>query len=344
VLDPGESYVIATARDYTEEAYARDVARFGYSQDWVSNFTKREMWDLADLQVHENELSSGDPTDSVSIVEGVRELTYPTVLGTWFGSDCWFIRHHISPTDSAVVDQVAGLFSGTDGVNPGGSKDVAGIEGATGTHILVRRFDIKNGSTVFEAGIGLDDSDWIPIPMLTYPGEQYNERNRAVFWTVGNHVDQKLDETTLTSSSVAIDWEQNTLTVPWGLRNDDSIMSHFDRVPGIAWHYDYAPSFEDSAYVSARTGDVLTVYAVGTTLDEREFTIQVLDPPANANIVMPMYHISGDQDYDGAYIPYIVSDGIPGMDTISEIPFACRVDSLFAWLEKAPNAEEWKIL
>ena len=343
-LAPGESFVMATMHDYTEEAYARDVARFGYSQDWPSNLTKKEMWELADLQVHVSESNTGDPTDSVSIVEGVPELSYPNVLGTWFGADCWFIRYHSPITgDSMVVDQIAGLFSEPLGNNPTGPKDAAGVEDATGSHVMIRNFKVKKGNTTFVDGIGLEDSEWIPIPLLTFPGVQYNERLRAAFWTVGNHLDQKLDETTLTSSTVEIDWDQNTLTIPWGIRNDDSIMSHFDRVPGLAWHYDYAPSFEDSAYVSARTGDILTVYAVGTTLQQREFTIQVLDPPASANMVIPKYHISGDQDYLGAWIPYIVTEGVPGMDTISEIPFACRKDSLFEWLEKAPDAE-WEIL
>jgi hypothetical protein len=344
VLAPGESYVIAVVNDYTEEAYARDVARYEYSQDWPARLTKKEMWELADLQVHVRESTKNDPTDSISIVEGVRELTYNSVLETWSGRDCWFIRHHISPTDSAVVDQVAGLFTDEDGSNTdGGNIEVAGVPEATGRYILVRRFDVKKGNTTFVTGTDLEDSEWIPIPMLTYPGNQYNEFNRAAFWTVGNHLDQKLDETTFKSSTIVVDWDQNTLTVPWGIRNDDSIMSYFDRVPGLAWHYDYAPSFEDSAFVSIRTGDKLTVYACGVTLDKREFTFQVLDPPAGANIVIPKYHISGDQDYLGAWIPYRVTDGVPGMDTISEIPFACRVDSLFAWLEKAPKAS-WKIL
>ncbi|MCK5134985.1 MAG: T9SS type A sorting domain-containing protein [Bacteroidales bacterium] len=342
VLAPGESYLIGAVGDYTEEAYARDVAKFGYSQDWAQRFlTKPEMWELIDLPVHISESPTGDPTDSISSSD-IPRLNYPNAMTTWGGRDVFYLRHHISPTDSAIIDQVGGLFTDENGSNPdGGMVDVAGVEGATGNHYLIRRFDVKKGNTTFVTGIDLADSEWIPIPFLS--DDQYNERQRAAFWTIGNHVNAVLDETTLTSSTIEIDWNLNTISVPWGVRNDDSIMYQFDYTPGFAWHYDYAPVHEDSAYVSVRSGDILTIFACGNTLQTEAFTIQVMDATADANIVIPMREMTEEGDYDGAGVPYEVTDAVPGMDTISEIPFACRVDSLFKYLEKAPNAS-WEFV
>ncbi|MGM0473961.1 MAG: hypothetical protein ACQERV_07440, partial [Bacteroidota bacterium] len=53
VLQSGESYVIGAVADFTEEQYAKDIARFGFSYDWGQEFlTKDEMWELIDLPVH----------------------------------------------------------------------------------------------------------------------------------------------------------------------------------------------------------------------------------------------------------------------------------------------------
>jgi hypothetical protein len=345
VLQPGESYVIGTVNDFTEEQYAKDIARFGFSYDWGQQFlTKKAMWDLIDLQVNAYE-SPGGPTDSMSQNDTVRELNYYQVMEVWGGRDVWFLRHHISPTDSAVIDQVGGLFTDGDGTNPdAGMVNVAGVDGATGNHVLVRRFDVKQGNTTFVTGTDLTDSEWIPIPMLT---GDYNERLRAAMWTIGNHVNATLDETTMVSSTVDVDWANKTMTVPWGIRNNDSIMFQFEFVPGLAWHYDFAENHEDSAYSSIRTGDVLTLYACGNTLQTEVFDLEVEAPAVDANIVVPKYQMIYDGRFAGTYrgagIPYEVSDGVPGMDTIRDIPYATRVDTLFKYLEKAPNAS-WEIV
>jgi hypothetical protein len=125
-------------------------------------------------------------------------------------------------------------------------------------------------------------------------------------------------------------------------------MSEFEKKPGVAWHYDYAPSYADSAYVSARTGDILTVYVCGNDLDVASFEITVAEPTADANIVIPKNVPNEDGFFDGAGPYYIVSDGIPGSDTIKGadylgVGFATRVDTMLKYLEKAPEAT-WEIV
>ncbi len=350
VLAPGESYVIGVANDFTEENYARDVELFGWSQDWGQEFlTSPKLMDLIDLQVHAYESPGGTnaygDSDSTSASD-IPRLNYATSLEDWNGRGVHYLRHHISPTDSAIIDQIGWIGDEGDGTNPdAGYVDVAGVEGALGgSYYLMRRFDVKQGNPTFVTGIDLTDSEWIPIPHRN-TASQYGEKNSGPFWTVGNHVNAQL--TDLSSSTLDLDLITMTITVPWGVRNNDSIMGQIDWTPGIAWHYDYAPSHEDSAYASVRTGDILTLYAVGNTLQTASFALQVLDPPANENRVVPKYHIidennAGDNperigSYEGAGIPYDVTDDL-AQDIISELPFACRVDSLMKYLELPPKA------
>jgi len=333
-LAPGECYVIASFYDWQEEQYAEEVAKFGYSPNRVERVTYPEFYELADLQIHAPESPTSDPTDSIT------EPHHWIMSDIWSGRECWYLRHHISATDSAVIDQVGGVFDDNGRNRASGFYDVAGVTGATGNCVLVRKYTVKEGNINFADGRGAADiaeSEWIPIPFL----EPEYEIVRKLFWTVGNHGDYNLDNTTLTSSTVTINWNDSTLTVPWGIRNNDSLMLQFDYHPGFAWHYDFAPSHEDSAYVSCRTGDTLTVYACGNDMDKIKFGITVEAPPVDANIVIPKYQLTDDGNYVDAVVPWEVSDGVPGMDTISEVPFATRTDTLLKYLEKAPNAS-WK--
>jgi hypothetical protein len=88
---------------------------------------------------------------------------------------------------------------------------------------------------------------------------------------------------------------------------------------------------------------VLTLFAIGETLDSAAMTLVVLPPTTSENRVVPKYMpvMDEESDYFGTYtndyVPYEVTEGL-AMDTISEIPFATRTDTLAKYLEKAPNA------
>ena len=336
-LAPGKSYVIAVIGDWNAEQYALEVAKFEYSPHGYTVF-KPEMTKLADLQIHRPESPTGDPTDSISTGQ------HWIMDDVWNGRECWYLRHHFYNADSArmdsvVIDQVGGVFDVNGRNSDAGMYDVAGVTGATGNTILVRKFVVKEGNVVFDRGTDLTDSEWIPLQLL---GGNW-EPDRAVFWTVGNHGDYNLDETTFTSPTIDIDWDYNIINVPFGTRRDDSIMNQFVRTPGIAWHYDYVDSKDDSAYVSARNGDVLTVWACGNDRDQRRFIIQRIPPAVDANIVVPKRQQADGDIWVGSFIPFIVTDGVPGMDTIRNVMYATRVDTLFKYLEKAPNAT-WEIV
>lgn len=337
-LEPGKSIVAASVYDWNP--------RMWLTQPETHNriLNKKEFWSLADIKLHQKESPTNDPTDSIT--------PYYGILGIYGGRDCLYIRHHISATDSVVVDQVGGIFDESDGTGIDGAHDVAGVTNATSESTLIRKFKIKKGNIDFESGRGQDmeESEWMPIPLQL----GHWEMDRRLFWTVGNHGDYNLDATTLVSSVADINWADSTITVPWGVRNDDSIMSLMEKKPGLAWHYSYAKTREDSNFISARTGDILTVYACGNDLDMVNFKIHVAPATADANIVVPKRVMNGETGFfandDGTPTGpmYMVSDKVPGMDTIQAasyrgIGFATRVDTLFKYLEKAPLAN-WEIV
>jgi hypothetical protein len=327
-LAPNKSFVIAAVYDWNPEQWAKDPTK------GTRVMNKKEFWTIADIQLNFPESPNNDPTDSIT--------PYYHVMETWSGRECIYLRHHISETDSVVIDQYNGVFDETDGTRNDQPLDVAGFTNATNAATLVRKFSVKTGNVDFASGRGTDlaDSEWMPIERQFGGWEQF----RSLFWTVGNHGDYNLDATTLTSSTVDIDWANSTLTVPWGVRRDDSLMFQFDRKPGLAWHFTRSGSSEDSTYYSVRTGDVFTVYACGNELDMVNFDIIVAAPTADANIVVPKNIPDNHLVYSAWPPTWVVTDKVPVMDTIMEIPFGIRSDTLLKYLEKAPNAKwgfEW---
>lgn len=325
-LNPGDTYVIAIVREWADEQALIDP-EVGESS------TKHDTWRLADLKLHASESPNGaDPTDSITPGYGALDI--------WGGTYCYYLRHHFTETDSIVTDAVNGIFTGDNGRRPGdqGPSQVAGVPDATVNSILVRKFNVKNGNLDWEQARGVDigDSEWIPIPTLVAGGF---EAGRKEFWTVGNHGDFKLNAQSLVSETIDIDWDNKKMTVDWGARNSDSIMNEFNFAPGIAWHYHMARTKLDSFYTSVRTGDSLTVYACGVTLEYAKFGLIALAPSASEARVVPLNANNGG----GWYTPYIVSDNESGEDSISNVGFDNRVDSLYKYLEK-PEKASWEIV
>ncbi|SHI51966.1 Por secretion system C-terminal sorting domain-containing protein [Tangfeifania diversioriginum] len=343
-LAPGQTYVMAAVKEFVEEMHPIKPDLF------QRRITKPEWWDLADMVIHM-------PEDNVRYATaGISDSISPNwgIMETWGSRETWYIEQHFENGDSAIVDQVGGLFAeDNDTQEDSPSIDVAGVTNAWGTHILVRKASIKEGTTDFDAarGIDIDDSEWIPIPVFINDHEPY----RAVFWTTGFHGDVTLDENTLQSDVLEVDWANKTITAPWGVRNNDDFMFQFEKVNGLAWKYDLSEARADSAYNSARTGDKLTIYACGNTLQTETFDIIVEEPMADANILLPKY--APDWDPEGSFYSnninsgndeyYSVTVDAPEMDTITNglfgIGYATRTDSLLTYLEKAPEAD-WEFV
>lgn len=334
-LAPGKSYLIATAMVFGPKMWLKDPLNF------PERLTKPEFFKIADqlLYVREANMTAADSV-----------TPYYGTMDAWNGRETWYLRHHFlneeGLKDSVVIDQVNGVFDQENGRNKDGSYDVAGVLNATANSVLIRKASVKTGNVDFNAGRGLDlaDSEWIPVRNLNI----YDWR--AVFWTAGNQaVGAVLDANTLvpkTPGKIQVDLANGTITVPWGIRRNDSIMYQFERRPGLAWAYELSPNREDSAYISQRTGDTLRLYVCGDQATIKDFKIIVKAPTADDNIVIYKRGVSWTTGFYGAQLPggggYRVTDGVPGMDTISMVPFATRVDTLYKYLEK-PEKASWKI-
>jgi len=78
LLNPKETFVIATVRDWVMEMEYINPERYG-------PLTKPDTWRLADMQIHVSEAPSSDPTDSVSVGSNA--------LSCWGGYHCFYLRH-----------------------------------------------------------------------------------------------------------------------------------------------------------------------------------------------------------------------------------------------------------
>lgn len=348
VLEPGKSFVVTTAFDFHAEQYALKTPGFEGGQYKPQ---KLQMYDIADLLIHAPE-AKGDETDSISRNAAGVDISW--MFENWNGRECMYIEQHLSDVDSVVIDQVGGVFDDAGKNFTRGRYDVAGVTGATGTAVLIRKATIKQGNVDFAnaRGVGADDSEWIPWQWPAGWGQW-----RDAQWTVGNHGSYVLDENTLESDILDVDFANKTITVPWGIRRGDGIMRTMTKKPGIAWIYDLNPNFEDSLTFAARTGDTLNILVAGDMAQNASFRIIVSEPTADANIVVPVTTLNyptatsvqywRNQNQEGIIGWPRVTENASGPDTITGtwygIPYATRVDSLLRSLEKAPNAS-WEIV
>lgn len=259
----------------------------------------------------------------------------------------YVIYNHLDNGDSIMIDQV-NLNLDAGNVAVGGYNAVAGIPEATRYHTLVRKANITHGNMDWDASAGItaEDSEWCVIPNQP-PG------SRISFTTIKNHGDFHVD---VTSSVVDVDVDNAKLTVPWGIYKGDSILQHLDIGPGMAWGYVEDDDYIDSTHTIMQNGDTLILYAAGNVLEQVNMEIVVLDPAVDQADVFPLsYKIEGggfwhnpfNQQYewtdDDIWVqPYYVTN-FHSMDTIGNVPYATRVDSLYSYLEKAPDAT-WEIV
>jgi hypothetical protein len=346
ILWPGESYVIAQCNSLGYNMKKVDPER------WIGRqYTQMDMFKLADLQLYNSDMTWGDYTHKRLPDGTVMDSVSPHgqyALESWNGRDVYFIRQHLSEIDSVVTDEVNGDYSDADGTPPDAARDVAGVTNATAHDILVRKYSIKEGNHDWQKqqGVDLTDSEWMPIP-VPKNGWGYDGIRVWSYWTVGNDGNFTLTPDDFVSSTATMDWADTILTVPWGTRNEYKVMKLFEKTKGLAWVYHYSPNQEDSAFASARTGDVLTIYAAGNNLQIWNWHVVVAEPTASANVVCPKNHLqrtrSGTIDWGNGDNHYFeVTQDAPGMDTIYNVGFATSVDTLYKYLEKAPAAS-WKI-
>jgi len=339
-LAPGKSFLLAAWNEYSVRKY-----NDGFYDDFSERDQQQNVLEAADILVDlEEGLDDGTDMATPGLSGPFNEQWGP-------GANGFFIEYHFPNGDSILVDQVCGMFTGENGQNldrtsAHGGYDVAGVLKGTGNSYLIRRNNVTKGNLDFAnaRGTGLDDSEWIPIPI-------HGSSWRSAPWTVGNQGDFNLDATTLESANILVDFANKKLTVPWGVRRGDNIMEHFTKKPGIGWEYIVGPV--DSLSHAVQTGDQLVVYVCGNDLDKAVFDIVAADPSASANVLVPVSNEDPNGGWRDAFEsgsmdwPRIMEYGTGKVDTISGvrkgIPFATRVDSLLERLQK-PSNSQWLIV
>lgn len=353
MLDPGKSFVITNGYDFGPVRYLEGLGRLGGNQ----RPKQVGIYEVADKLIHMREPVDGViyPEDSISTAlndpeQTVRRGDYSLVFNG-LGSGTYYLEHHYTEGDSAVVDQVGGVFDLTGRNYPSTNYDIAGVQGGIATSIVVRKNVVKKGNLDFAnaRGISIEDSEWLPIEIP----EGYNAW-RDCWWIAGNHGNYVLDANTLESVSggFKVDFAGKKITVPWGTLRLDEIMRHMKKKPGVAWNYILNSSVEDSLYRSVRNGDQLVVYVVGDGLTTATFDIVVEDPTSDANTVVPIDHsnLTGPvttRAQNGILSwPRVTNNGT-GVDTITGsgygLAYDLRTDSLLKYLEKPANAD-WEIV
>ncbi|MDD2382118.1 MAG: hypothetical protein PHV35_10525, partial [Mariniphaga sp.] len=363
VLEPGESFLIANVHDFS----AQNALVQGL--EYYTNPEPSQLAKLADYQIHvsdydffNNELGISQEFKKFDSVSTVR------LLDIWQADNAIYLEQHFTNGDSLVVDQVMGVWdtsTSTEGVLTNkdigvdqNAYDVAGYPNAGAFATLIRKNIVKQGNTEFVRGTAEDDSEWIAIKNISELDDKlvgWRYANRVQPWTYGNHGDFKLDENTLESDVIDVDFANKKLTIPWGLRRPDDIMLNMKKKPGIAWFYQYTSVPEDSMTFACMTGDKLDVIVCGDEAYRATFDIEVSPPTASDNMVIPMMNEGEDYWYyiEKARINWPhVTRLEHGNDTITGggssivnpgIPHGLRIDTLLERLEKPANAN-WEVI
>lgn len=334
-LEPDSSYVVAYVYEGENNPELWD--------EYGGPTSNPHLLEKVDHAVHMDEYSPGDNGGEDQITEGQQRL-----LDHWGGGVIARVLENYENVagDSVFVD---GLGTNMQAGDPyatvwdwEGYADVAGVSNAWAYgYILVRKTTVTEGNLDWDdaRGTNLQNSEWLPIPMRETTGGYGNK----VFTTIGHHGNSDINENYLSSNSIDIDFQENTMTVPWGVYKD-SIMNEFNLGPGLAWHFYWSGNTADSTHNIVRSGDTLTMYAVGETLKQKDFLLEQGDAPDSMNQVFPLnrkYYSEGAEDFLWEQ-PYYVTSNAPEIDSIGGVGYRGRVDSLFKYLEKAPGAS-WEI-
>ena len=329
-----------------------------------------------------NSRFSGIPTHNTAIAQIGKQFVHKTETGNkygwiykpeWqcFGKDSvdipfqelkaeisagyllhWKFRNSNGILDSTYIDQFNHFYY----PNSLAMKNydvfpIAGVVNAMTSNIMVRKAKITKGNLNWNQSRGVDaqTSEWIVIPK--------NTSNNMAFTTAGTHGNFSLDYSAKNPSDVNIDITQSTISIPWGIVRGDSLARHLNLGKGMGWSYGQNSVFADSVSYIARTGDKFTLYAAGDSLQKVNYTLQVRQPDPNMALVFPKRKLqsqlrlvanpeTGLKDttyrYSWSSFAYGLSTETV-TDSIINVPFATRNDSLFKYLEK-PEKAKWEIV
>lgn len=328
-LEPGETFLMAPHYD------ART--------DDGGPIHRPELVEMADYVGYK--IEKNEPNDTTSYGERFFRQWSSYPIGVFVAVRVTDTIPPFYQTNWVLVDNINGDRDPVSNNIGLGIADVAGFFEATGQAVLVRKHTVTKGTREGEwtaaASDDITTSEWIPI--------KHDDQNLGgkVFKTAGNHGNFTMDVTP--GEGVTIDLVNGTLEVPWGaLRGERIIDKEVLLGDGMAWTYknyseegDSLLDINDLSFNQvAMPGDVLELFACGDDLETASLTISYAAPAQNSVKVYPTYKMNELGEWAENYY---VTDEEPVIDTIGNVPFATRIDTLISYLDIAPNST-WELV
>lgn len=228
----------------------------------------------------------------------------------------------LGATDSVIVD----LWGDDNKLYPtpdSNPRPIAGVTNPIEEYVFVRKINVKEGNAGdwdMSRGTDISDSEWLPIPK--YMLRNYRQK---LFTTVGIHESVKYSFTPK-SSEIVIDSIGKKISVPYGTRRD-SFIYYFNVGKNIGYLYTWG---NDSTDFFCRSDDKFSVYfANDSTLKTVDFALDVKPKSVSFTNVSPLQYKNENLAWTSRYEVSITN---PVIDTISEIPYGTRIDTLLNYL------------
>jgi hypothetical protein len=333
ILAPGESFVICSVWD---GLIGGDIVQ------------RRSLVKKANMFVHRVE-GSTDTTIFTSSFPEYQNYDFDSVSvhhqllrgGSDAHSNAWVLVNRYYDLEGQVADSVL-IDVVNFGISEGGAhqlqplQNIAGVESATASNILVRKASVTTGNLNWDVsrGVSSEDSEWLLVPHFT---------GRKVYTTIGEHGNFGID---ITSESLVIDIANAKIIAPWGIRKGDSlIINNMVLGPGMAWVYrENQDNFDGLGHVICQTGDILTMYATGNELTTVNFQIEIDASADDVTRVFPRRLLTFPNDVPTwGGVPYYVTNYQNVVDTIGNVPYNLLISTLLERLEKSPGAS-WEII
>ena len=288
LLAPGESYINIIAIP-SFDLIIGDI-RFEQLTDdgWFAN---KELWNYADIRCF--------------LKQGMQYVLFSRYRNPETGT-----------IDSSFVDGFNFFES-----NQAANDPIAGINESVEQFNWVRKTVVKVGNTDWNASRGTDalDSEWMALKAFAH--DYYSQP----YSTIKNHGEGDV-KSIAPKGDISIDFDNQTITMPYGSAPRDSVFRHFTYGPNIGWDFLNGPVDTIEYYV--QTGDTLVFYEADTALVAYKFPVTVLPKTNSFNKARPLVLKRPNFTY---YTKWTVSDGYE-TDTIGQLPYGVRKDTLLNYL------------
>jgi hypothetical protein len=296
LLNPGESYVVAVGYNRSKEL--DEEGNQVFLNGIAGNLAV--MYQLADTFFTDLSLQQANSVTLFSRYKNKISGFVDSANVDVFNSDLKVLKNNTSN------EPIAGLV----------------LNGNPVWNVWIRNPIIRKGETNWDNSRGNDlkDSEWYYLPI-----HQMRHVNGFPFTTVGVH---KKSETLAVApkEGVVIDMDNKVIKLPYGTRRDSLFRNMFSYGENVAWDLKMGA---DSSQFYVQEDDTIHFYILNDSLIDLTFTVNVEPKPTTFAKVSPRLI----KNANGLYTyRYTYSNGVEPIDTIGNIPFDTRLDTLLNYI------------